>query len=47
MAREDNPTEEVIPTEEDKTDGTTDVGMGAVQVGDVDHIKAATTPTDM
>jgi len=45
-ARVDNHTEEVIPAEEDKIDGSADVGVDTAHGGDVDNSKTAITPTD-
>ena len=45
-ARVDNPTEEVIPTEEDRMDGPMDVGVDTALIRDADNSNAATTPTD-
>ena len=44
--RADNPTEEVISTEEDMMDGTVDVGADAAHAGDAEDRKNSTTPTD-
>ena len=45
-SREDNPTEEVIPTEEDRMDVPTDVSVDKAHIRDAGNSKAATTPTD-
>ena len=45
-ARVDNPTEEVIPMEENRLDGTTDVDADVAQASDAEDSKAATIPTD-
>ena len=45
-ARANNPKEELIPIEEDKMDGTVDVGPNAAQDRNVDNTKSDTTPTD-
>ena len=45
-ARVDNPTKEVIPTDEDRMDETADVGTDTSQAGDMEDSKAVTTPMD-
>ena len=41
-----NYTEKVIPMEEDRIDGTVDMGADTVQAGDADASKTIITPTD-
>ena len=45
-ARVDNPTEEVIPTEEDRMDGPADVGVDTSHAGDADNSNDTTTTVD-
>ena len=45
-SRADNPTEEVILTEEDRTGGISDMVADAAQARYADDSKASTTPTD-
>ena len=45
-ARAENSTEEVIPTKDNRPDGTVVVGAGVAHVWDTDNSKVATTPTD-
>ena len=44
--RADNPTEEVIPMDDDRMDGPADVGVDAAQAVDAGNINVNTIPTD-
>ena len=46
VVRADNSTDDVIPKEEYRMDGTVDVGVDVAQAGDVEDSKTTTTPMD-